>query len=709
MTNIEPPHQAPALPIDQTLRQAIAFHRAGQLQDAERLYRAILLAQPKHPEANHKLGILAMQMKQATAGLSHLMAALEADPARGQYWLSYIDALIQAEQMDAAREVLGIIKQRGLQGEEVDALAARLAGGAPVAEHTHAERRQTSNEAPPVAPATPQDNRKKPDAQEINTLVSQFNQGRFSEAASLAQAMTARFPLLGLGWKVLGAAFMQMGRSADALAPMQKAAALSPHDPDVHNNLGAILQDFGRFNEAESCIRQALQIKPDFTEAYNNLGNALKGLNRLDEAEACYRRALQVNPNYGEAHYNLGITLHDSGRLDEAEASYRQALKFIPDNAAAHSNLGNTLKELGRLDEAEASCRRALEINPDFAAAQGILNDIFRKKGLLPDYLAPEVFDFANGRSLRRYFPHEASTFIYSIDVSGTCNLRCPSCPVGNFPDALRSKGFMDLDLFRRIVEKIKQDRVVDNPKVWLFNWGEPLLHPKLPEMIAILKQNGLYAMISTNLSIKRNLEETIRAEPDEIKISLSGLTQAVYSKTHVKGDIELVKRNMGLIRDLIDKFNLSIRVWVGHHLYRHNIHESAAMEHLCRTLRFDYHSIPAFYSPLEKMVDLIEGRSDASETELLANLLVHPLDALALKRKTINKDLDCEMRFNMTAINHDGSVALCCGTYDSQNMLGVDFIDKSHAEIQQLKYRHPFCKKCYDYGLQYSEPLPVQ
>ena len=60
-----------------------------------------------------------------------------------------------------------------------------------------------------------------------------------------------------------------------------------------------------------------------------------------------------------------------------------------------------------------------------------------------------------------------------------------------------------------------------------------------------------------------------------------------------------------------------------------------------------------------------------------------------------------------MTSINYDGSVALCCGVYDYQNMLGVNFIEASHDEIQTLKYRHPFCKKCFDYGLQYSEPMP--
>jgi len=550
--------------IEQSLRQAIAHHQSGQLQEAERLYRAILRVRPDHPDVNDNLKALAMQAE----------------------------------------------------------------------------------------------------------LVALFTNGRFTEAATLAQMMTERFPLNGFGWVMLGMLSRRAGQNEGALAFVQKGVKLSPDYAAAHNNLGIILCDFGRMEEAEASYRRALQIKPNFAEAHNNLGSVLRNLGRLDEAEACCRRALEIRP----------------------------------DNAEAHNNLGGILHNLNRLEEAEACCRRALQIKPDFAATLGVLNDIFRKQGLVPDYLAPEIFDYANGRLLKRYFPRESSTFIYVVEVAGTCNLRCPSCPVGNFPDANRPKGFMELDLFRDIVEKIKRDRVVEKPNVWLFNWGEPLLHPKLPEMISILKQNNFYVMISTNLNIKKNLEEIIRSNPDEIKISLSGYTQEFYSKTHVKGNIELVKENMKLIRSLINKFNVSTRVWVGHHLYRHNSHESDAVQNFCRTLGFTYNPIQAFYQPIEKMIDLIEGKCSAGETDVLNNLPVHPLDNLAKKRETINRDLDCELRFNMTTINYDGSVATCCGCYDYQNMLGVDFLDASQDEIQELKYRNPFCKKCYDYGLQYSQ-----
>lgn len=685
------------LTLEQSLQQAVALHQEGRFQEAGERYRTLLEAMPHHPEANHNMGALAVQMKQPAAGLPFFMAALEAEPTCAQYWLSYIDALFQAGQLETAREVLAMARQQGLQGDEAETLAMRLDGHAPGAGQTIAEGRY---------PAQQSSSEEKPGPQEMNAVAALFNQGQFAEAANRAQAMTERYPLNGFGWKVLGVALKLIGQSAEALAPMQKAAALSPDDAEAHYNLGILLQYQDRLDEAETSYRHALGVKPDYAEAHNNLGLTLHDLGRLDEAEEHFRRALEFKPGFAEAHSNLGNSLQDQGRVEEAAASYRRALEINPAYADAHCNLGIALRRLGRLDEAEASLGRALQIKPDYPAALSILNDIFRKQGLLPDYLEPEVFDFANGRVLRRYAPRESDTFIYIIEVSGTCNLRCPTCPVGNFPDASRPKGFMDLDLFRRIVEKIRQDSVVENPKVWLFNWGEPMLHPKLPEMIAILKQHQLYTVISTNLNIKKNLEEIIRSGPDEIKISLSGFTQAFYAKTHVKGNIELVKKNMTLVHELIHRFKVPTRVWVGHHLYRHNSHESGALKSLCNTLGFDYNPIPAFYQPLEKLVDLIEGKVSTSEADLLANLFEHPLEHLAEKRKVINPELDCELRFNMTTINYDGSVALCCGVYDYHNMLGVNFLEASHDEIQNLKYKHPFCKKCYGYGLQYSEPM---
>ncbi len=104
------------LTIEQALQQAVEAHKAGRMQDAERLYRAILQAQPKHPDANHNLGVLAVSVNKPEAALPLFKTALEANPSQGQFWLSYIDALIKEKQFDNARNLLEQGKKTGLAG-----------------------------------------------------------------------------------------------------------------------------------------------------------------------------------------------------------------------------------------------------------------------------------------------------------------------------------------------------------------------------------------------------------------------------------------------------------------------------------------------------------------------------------------------------------------------------------------------------------------
>jgi predicted Zn-dependent protease len=68
------------LTINQGLQQAIEAHKAGQLQKADRLYTAILKAQPKHPDANHNMGVLAVGVGKVEQALPFFKTALEANP-----------------------------------------------------------------------------------------------------------------------------------------------------------------------------------------------------------------------------------------------------------------------------------------------------------------------------------------------------------------------------------------------------------------------------------------------------------------------------------------------------------------------------------------------------------------------------------------------------------------------------------------------------
>ena len=119
------------LTIDQAIQQGVAAHKEGKLQDAERLYRAILQAQPKHPDANHNLGVLAVAVGKPLEAIPLFKLALAANPKVEQFWLSYIHALIEAARFEEAKRVLVDCEKHGVSAEKLDALDQRLKGNVP--------------------------------------------------------------------------------------------------------------------------------------------------------------------------------------------------------------------------------------------------------------------------------------------------------------------------------------------------------------------------------------------------------------------------------------------------------------------------------------------------------------------------------------------------------------------------------------------------
>ena len=344
--------------IEQALQQGVAAHNAGNLQEAERAYQAILQSEPKHPDANHNLGLIAISVNQIEAALPLFKTALSVNPNIEQFWLSYIDALVKAKLFKDAKQAIKKAKKKGFDSKKLQALLSRP--------------QQTVNINVP------------PDEQ-LSRLLGLYQNGRLSEAEQLALQLTQDFPEHHFGWKVLAAVLSQAGRVTDSFMAMQKSVELAPQDAEAHYNLGGTLQGLGRLDAAEESYMRALALKPDFAEAQYNLGNTLKALERLDEAEVSYVKALALKPAHAEAHNNLANTLLELGRLDEAEASYTQAILLKFNLHEAHYNLGNTLKKLGRLPEAETSYLQAIALKPDYANAHSNLGNVLRAQGRLEE------------------------------------------------------------------------------------------------------------------------------------------------------------------------------------------------------------------------------------------------------------------------------------------------------------------------------------
>ena len=320
------------LTVDQMLQQGVAAHNAGNLQEAERLYRATLQVQPKHPLANHNLGLIAVSMNQSGVALPLFKSAIDVNPNIEQFWLSYIEALIAERQFEKAKLALKKGTKKGLAKNKLRALKQKLAS---------VKARKAPLQTPSQA--------------EINSLLEHYQNGRHADAEKLAISMTQEFPENQFAWKVLGALLGKKGMKAEALNAAQKAVQLVPQDADAHNNLGIKLKELGRLGEAEASLRQAIALKSDFAEAHSNMGVTLQELGRLEEAEASYRQAIALKPNYAEAHRNLALMK----TFDKRDEQFLQMQELYLDESCSEEQrchldfgLAKAFEDLGNFEQA---------------------------------------------------------------------------------------------------------------------------------------------------------------------------------------------------------------------------------------------------------------------------------------------------------------------------------------------------------------------
>ena len=346
------------LTIDQALKMGIEAHKAGQLQEADRLYRVILKAQPKHPDANHNMGVLAVGVGKVQEAMPFFKTALEASPNVVQFSLSYIDALIKLEKFEDAKDVFRQAKIKGAKGDEFDKLEHRLKG---------------LDDASSELQSAPQE--------QVESLLILYNQGQLVATVEQAQTLTEQYPEAFIVWNILGAAASQIGKLDQAVLAFHKVIKMKPDYADAHNNLGNALKDQGKWEEAIEAYKKALAMKPGYADAYGNLGNVLYEQGKLKDATIAYNKALLFKPDSAETFNNMGNALYGQRSLDKALEAYNKALALKPDYAEAYYNRGIVFREQGKLEKAIEDYSKALTIRPNYAEALNNMGLAFKEKG----------------------------------------------------------------------------------------------------------------------------------------------------------------------------------------------------------------------------------------------------------------------------------------------------------------------------------------
>lgn len=303
----------------EAIRRAMTLHRSGKLEEAARLYRAILAAAPNDFDALHLLGVLLSSRRQSAEGIELIKRALALQPEFAGAHNNLGTALLAAKQTQQALASF----QRAVELKADFAEAHSNLG---------------------------------------NALA---DLGRREEAVASHRRAIALKPDYAEAHNNLGNVLIALGRFDEAAEACQRAVKIRPEYAKAHNNLATAHTRQRRDEEAIPAFRQAIAANPDFAEAYCGLGNALLALRRHDEAVVALERAVRLRPDDADAHISLGSALSAQRQMGNAAAAYRRAIALQPDNAVAHHNLGNALAAAGELEAAAASYRHASEAMTD--------------------------------------------------------------------------------------------------------------------------------------------------------------------------------------------------------------------------------------------------------------------------------------------------------------------------------------------------------
>ncbi len=144
------------------------------------------------------------------------------------------------------------------------------------------------------------------------------------------------------------------------------------------------------------------------------------------------------------------------------------------------------------------------------------------------------------------------------IDISPLCALACPSClhadKKGRERNLLDRQSFnksqrMSLSDFEAIIFQLKGRSMA----ISLYYYGDPLMHPKFPEMVSIAVAADLSVHASTHLSYNLSDEKIISLVSSgltHLSVAVDGATQQTYGTTRVRGNLDLVLKNLERIKN---------------------------------------------------------------------------------------------------------------------------------------------------------------
>jgi radical SAM protein with 4Fe4S-binding SPASM domain len=259
------------------------------------------------------------------------------------------------------------------------------------------------------------------------------------------------------------------------------------------------------------------------------------------------------------------------------------------------------------------------------------------------------------------------------IELTSYCNLRCKICPIGS--GTLRRKPeSIDPALFERLMNEAGPYLLT----LSLWGWGEPLLHPRLADILRLTQNRGIITFLSTNgqnLDDPRVLKALIEYPPTYLIVAIDGLTDETNSKYRVGAKIAPILAGVKKLAQM--KKEREQHFPILHHRYivmKHNEHEMPQIKQFGIENHFNMCTV--------RTLSIIDAQDEIYHQQLVPD--DRKLQAYEYQNDArVNRnDFLCEKAFIFAFVFADGTVVDCDQDFNANHPYGNLSDGRSFADI---------------------------
>ena len=358
-----PAPQAPQLTIEQAMKMAEHHQQSGNLQEAEKITRTILNANPKFAPALHLLGVIAHAVGKIDMAIDLIEQAIAINNKNELFFANIAEMYRRQDRFEEAVEM-------GKKAVELnpDFLFAQS-----------------------------------------NLGIAYFDLKEFDLAEKHQDIALKLQPNFAPSLNNKGSILRNRDHDYNGAEEyFKQAISADPNFLDAHNNLGEVLTRLEDPDEALKVLDSVLKKDPNHESAWCNRGLALLALGNGEESKNSYLRAHAINNECVSAFAGLVMVALEFNRYELGIEAAEKLIATASDEPDSYAMFASVLLAQGKTEEAEAQYQKALSLDSEHIPSKVGMGNIYVERGSLK--AAEEIFTECLGKDAE-----QSTSALYSL------------------------------------------------------------------------------------------------------------------------------------------------------------------------------------------------------------------------------------------------------------------------------------------------------